>query len=280
MRHFTPRRSSGLLLLAAFGLNLGGVVMYSAGTAYGWVVETPTYHAWERGLFMAAFVVAALGVAVLKLALGIAGAAVWPRLAAATFLMGSTVALVAEAASLSGQRETAALMVVMVLMLLGAAASWAGRCSSAGSARSGSGGRPWPGTLAGRWSCASFRRAICTTPSCTPSRSSPSASHWPSRPRPRRRSPSGDGPAAAGPLSSTPLRPSRSGFQQAASFVRRPVSPPTAGRLGVSANSMALHATRHGQERCEARCWTIPNHHASASNHSANQAEVAYNAAS
>jgi hypothetical protein len=30
------------LLLAAFGLELGGVVLYSAGTAYGWVVQTPT----------------------------------------------------------------------------------------------------------------------------------------------------------------------------------------------------------------------------------------------
>jgi hypothetical protein len=41
MRLFPPRRVSGLLLLVAFVLNLGGVVLYSA--AYGgWVVETPT----------------------------------------------------------------------------------------------------------------------------------------------------------------------------------------------------------------------------------------------
>ena len=39
---------SGLLLLLAFVLNLGAVVMYAAGTEYGWVGKTPTYHAWER----------------------------------------------------------------------------------------------------------------------------------------------------------------------------------------------------------------------------------------
>jgi hypothetical protein len=37
MRLFPPRRVSGLLLLAAFVLSLGGVVLYNAGTAYGWV---------------------------------------------------------------------------------------------------------------------------------------------------------------------------------------------------------------------------------------------------
>ena len=45
MRLFPPRRVSGLLLLLAFVLTLGGVVMYSLGTEYGWIGETPTYHA-------------------------------------------------------------------------------------------------------------------------------------------------------------------------------------------------------------------------------------------
>jgi hypothetical protein len=43
MRPFPPRRVSGLLLLFAFVLNLGGVVMYAAG-----IVEPSTPYAWER----------------------------------------------------------------------------------------------------------------------------------------------------------------------------------------------------------------------------------------
>jgi hypothetical protein len=42
MGPFQPRRVSGLLLLLAVVLNLGAVIMYAAGTEYGWVVETPT----------------------------------------------------------------------------------------------------------------------------------------------------------------------------------------------------------------------------------------------
>jgi hypothetical protein len=87
MRLFPPRRVSGLLLLVAFVLNLGGVVLYSAstGTAFGWVVETPTYHAWERALIMGSYVAAALGTAVLEPAVGEAGAAILGRLAATAF---------------------------------------------------------------------------------------------------------------------------------------------------------------------------------------------------
>ena len=60
-RVYQPGRVSGLLLLLAFILNLGGVVMYAAGTEYGWVVETPTYHAWERALFMSSYIAAVFG---------------------------------------------------------------------------------------------------------------------------------------------------------------------------------------------------------------------------
>ena len=81
MRVYQPRRVSGLLLLIAFILNLGAVVMYAAGTEYGWVVETPTYHAWERALLMSSYVAAALGTAVLEPALAEAGAAILGRLA-------------------------------------------------------------------------------------------------------------------------------------------------------------------------------------------------------
>ncbi len=121
MRLFPPRQVSGLLLLVAFLLNLGGVVMYTAGTAYGWVVETPTFHASERALIMGSYVAAALGTAVLEPALGEAGAAILARLAAITFPMAASVALVMEAVGLDGLWPPA-LMVVAVLLLFGAGA--------------------------------------------------------------------------------------------------------------------------------------------------------------
>jgi hypothetical protein len=110
---------SGLLLLIAFVLNLGGVVMYAAGTEYGWVAETPTYHAWERALFMSSYVAAALGTAVLEPALAEAGAAILGRLAAVAFPMAASVALVMEAVTINAP-EPYALMVVAVLLLFGA----------------------------------------------------------------------------------------------------------------------------------------------------------------
>ena len=65
VRHvvYQPRRVSGLLLLLAVVLNLGGVVMYSADTEHAWVGEASTYYAWERALFMSSYVAAALGAA-------------------------------------------------------------------------------------------------------------------------------------------------------------------------------------------------------------------------
>jgi hypothetical protein len=118
MRLFAPRRVSGLLLLVAFVLNLGGVVMFNASTASGWVVETPTYHAWERALFMGSYLAAALGTVVLEPALGEAGAAILGRLAATAFPMAAGVALVMEALN----QAPPALVVVSVLLLFGAEA--------------------------------------------------------------------------------------------------------------------------------------------------------------
>jgi hypothetical protein len=119
MRVHQPRRVSGLLLLSAFALNLGGVVMYAAGTEYGWVGETPTYHAWERALFMSSYIAAALGTALLEPTLAEAGAAILGRLAAIAFPMAASVALVMEAVTINGS-EPYALIVISVLLLFGA----------------------------------------------------------------------------------------------------------------------------------------------------------------
>jgi len=116
----TVRRLSGILLLAGFALNFGGVVMYSFGTEYGWVAETPAYHARERGLFMVGYVAAALGVALLEPVLSKAGATILPRLVATAFPMATVVVLVMEALSFAGAGAPAALVVLAVLLLFGA----------------------------------------------------------------------------------------------------------------------------------------------------------------
>jgi hypothetical protein len=121
MRLVSPRHVSGLLLLVAFVLNLGGVVLFSAGTGRGWVVETTAYHTWERALFMGCYVAMALGAAVLEPTLGAAGAAILGRLVAIAFPMAAGVAIVMEAVGLDGLFPTA-LTVVAVLLLFGAGA--------------------------------------------------------------------------------------------------------------------------------------------------------------
>jgi hypothetical protein len=121
MRLSPPRQVSGLLLLFAFVLNLGGVVMYSVGTARGWVVETPAYHTWERALIMGSYVVAALGTAVLESALGEAGAAILGRLAAIAFPMAASAAFVMEAVNFDGLAPFP-LVAGAVLLLFGAEA--------------------------------------------------------------------------------------------------------------------------------------------------------------
>lgn len=129
------RRVSGILLIVSFLLHLLGVFMFSSSPLF---TETRAYVNWERGLLMAAFVIAALGVSLLEIVLREVNVPVvvpvLARLGATAFLIGATVAIVTEAIALvgetgrmSGQGATAALVVVMVVMLFAAEAmlGWA-----------------------------------------------------------------------------------------------------------------------------------------------------------
>src|SRR5215207_8511379 len=94
MRPFAARGLSGVLLIVAFVLNMGGVVLFSGTQFYGWFVDSPTLLAWERSMFIAAYVAAALGVALLENILRETAAAVLARLGVTAFLMAAVVALV------------------------------------------------------------------------------------------------------------------------------------------------------------------------------------------
>jgi hypothetical protein len=118
-------RISGALLIAGFLLNVGGVVMYTRRAVNG-VFATATYFNWERGLLMAAYIVSALGVAVLEIVLREAKVLVLARLGATAFLIAAIIAVVAEGEIANGQDPGTALGVVMVAMLFVAEAMLGG----------------------------------------------------------------------------------------------------------------------------------------------------------
>ena len=111
------RSLSGILLVISFVLNMGGVLLFNGHFLFGWFVETPMLLRWERGFFMAAYFVAALGVTLLGDVLREDGTAVLARLGITAFLMAAIVAIVAEATFLSEQGSILPLVFVMVVML-------------------------------------------------------------------------------------------------------------------------------------------------------------------
>ena len=110
-----------MVLIGSFALHLVGVVMFNGRHFLNWFAETRAFLNWERGMFMAAFLVSAMGVSLLELVLHEVDAPtlvpVLARLGATAFLIGATVAIVSEAVSLSGQSGVEALAVVMVVVL-------------------------------------------------------------------------------------------------------------------------------------------------------------------
>ena len=66
-RFWRIERAAGLFLVLSFLANLAGVVMFSIrGGASGGTPPSSTYYLWERGLFMAAIVLAAIGFVLLE----------------------------------------------------------------------------------------------------------------------------------------------------------------------------------------------------------------------
>lgn len=117
MRILDEGRVSGALSIAAFMLHLGGVVLFNGREFLNWFDGTPALFAWERGLFIAAYGAAALGVAVLESALHQTVHTVLGRLAATSFLIAAVLAIIVEASFLSRDSGQTALVVVMVIAL-------------------------------------------------------------------------------------------------------------------------------------------------------------------
>ncbi len=111
------RNICAILLIVSSALDLISNLMYTGRDKLKWFVGTPTYVKWERGALIAAFVIAALGVALFEIVLREAGETILARLGATAFLIAAVVAIVAEGQSLSGATSTNALEVIMVVVL-------------------------------------------------------------------------------------------------------------------------------------------------------------------
>ncbi len=113
------RRVAGTLLALSFVVCMVGVVMFSArdGTT-GQPAPSFAYFAVERGLFVGAVVIAALGLAALAAILGGAnGDALVPaRLATVTYAIATVVLLIGEASGLRSEHPPYAVIVAYVVL--------------------------------------------------------------------------------------------------------------------------------------------------------------------
>jgi hypothetical protein len=112
-------RTSGILLILSFLLCMGGVVLFARRQS-----QFISAFVWERGLIMAGFVAASVGVVVLARALLKARARPWAALGATAFLAGAISVLVAEASLLLESFDVSLEVgpVMVALLFLGQAA--------------------------------------------------------------------------------------------------------------------------------------------------------------
>jgi hypothetical protein len=116
-------RQIGWLLITSFIIHLGGVLLFNGHFLFGWFVETPTWLAWERGAFIAAYATAGLGIAVLGSALRSTPRGVLGRLAATGFVIAALLAIFVEISFIIRGGAETALITVMVVALLVAEAT-------------------------------------------------------------------------------------------------------------------------------------------------------------
>ena len=124
-RFWRTERVAGLLLVLGFVTNFAGVVLFNIrGGASGGAPPSSDYYQWERGLFIAAVVLVAIGFVLLEEQLHTSDGRVLARIGATTYVIAAILGVVAEALDLSGTgRGLYPLIVVhVVLGFLGQAA--------------------------------------------------------------------------------------------------------------------------------------------------------------
>ena len=124
-RFWRTERVAGLFLVLGFVTNFAGVVMFNIrGGASGGAPPSSEYYQWERGLFIAAVVLAAIGFVLLEDHLHTSDGRVLARIGATTYVIAAILGVVAEALDLSGtgRRLYPLIVVHVVLGFLGQAA--------------------------------------------------------------------------------------------------------------------------------------------------------------
>ncbi len=110
--------AAGLSLVLSFLANLAGVVMFSIrGGASGGTPPSSTYYLWERGLFMAAIVLAAIGFVLLEGHLHTTAGHVLGRTGATAYVFGGILGVTAEALDLSGNGQNLYPLIVVYVIL-------------------------------------------------------------------------------------------------------------------------------------------------------------------
>lgn len=116
------RSVSAVLLLVSAVVDVTSNLMWNVRNRTPGFRSGPAYLAWERGILIAAYGLAALGTAGLEVVLNQAGALLLPRLASSAFLAAAVIAIVVESGFLTGREVTPGLVYVMVAALFTAEA--------------------------------------------------------------------------------------------------------------------------------------------------------------
>ena len=110
--------AAGLFLVLSFVANLAGVVMFSIrGGASGGAPPSFTYYLWERGLLMAAIVLAAIGFMLLEDHVHTSAGRVLGRVGATAYLVAGILGLTAEALDLAGMGQNLYPLIVVYVVL-------------------------------------------------------------------------------------------------------------------------------------------------------------------
>jgi len=124
-RFWRTEHVAGLFLVLGFVTNFAGVVMFNIrGGASGGAPPSHEYYLWERGLFMGAVVLTAIGFVLLEGHLDTTAGRVLARTGAVAYLFAGILGVTAEAFDLSGtgQNLYPLFVVHVVLAFLGQAA--------------------------------------------------------------------------------------------------------------------------------------------------------------
>lgn len=114
---FSVQGVAGWLLILSWVIFVPAGILYTGRAIWKWpAAQSQSYLYWERGLVMAAVLVATLGLALLERLLVAAGDEILSSIGMVIFLIGAVLVITAETFSLSQKEEVYAMIVVFVIL--------------------------------------------------------------------------------------------------------------------------------------------------------------------